>query len=80
MQIEAAASGKAKMEVRIETAAGSGTFNTKFVKFNSTAEPNMSLILANPILVATGVKVRVIMTNKDNQAQDLYSTISGYEV
>lgn len=79
-QIEATASGKAKIEVQIETAAASGTFNTRFVQFNSTATPNMSIHLEDPISVATGVRVRIIRTNKDNQAQDLYSTISGQEV
>lgn len=79
-QVEATASGKVKIEVQIETAAASGTFNTRFVQFNSTADTNMTIHLENPITVAAGVRVRVIRTNKDNQAQDLYSTISGYEL
>lgn len=79
-QIEASGSGKMKIEVQIETAAASGVFNTRFVQFNSTAQTNMSIHLEAPISVATGVRVRVIRTNRDNQAQDLYSTISGFEV
>lgn len=79
-QIEAAASGKMKIEVQIETAVASGVFNTRWVKFNSTADPNMSIHIDNPIPVAAGVRVRIIRTNNDNQAQDLYSTISGYEI
>lgn len=79
-QIEATASGKAKIEVQIETAVASGTFNTRFVEFNSTATPNMQIHLDNPIAVAAGVRVRVIRTNKDNQSQDVYSTICGYEL
>lgn len=79
-QIEATASGKAKIEVQVETGVASGVFNTKFVQFNSTAETNMPIHLDNPITVAAGVRVRVIRTNKDNQSQDLYSTISGYEL
>jgi hypothetical protein len=79
-QIESSASGKSKMEVQIETAAGSGTFTSRFVQFNSTATPNMSIKLDNPIAVATGVRVRVIMSNRDNQSEDLYSTISGNEI
>src|SRR5665213_3216457 len=51
-QVEAAGSGKMKMEVRIETAAGSGTFVTKWVMFNSTAETNMELHIDNDISVA----------------------------
>lgn len=79
-QIEASASGKAKMEVQIETAPASGVFNTKYVMFNSTAEPNMQLKFQDALNVAAGVKVRVKMTNRDNQAQDLYSTIIGHEI
>lgn len=79
-QIEASASGKAKMEVQVETGVATGVFNTRFVQFNSTSDTNMSIHLEEPISVAAGVRVRVIMTNRDNQAQDLYSTISGHEI
>lgn len=70
-QIEASASGKMKIEVQVNGA-------TKFVKFNSSSEPNMSITLSQPILATTGQTVVVIRTNRDNQAQDVYSTISGY--
>lgn len=79
-QIESSASGKAKMEVEIETGVATGVFNSRFVQFNSTGTPNMSVKLDNPIAVAAGVRVRVVMTNKDLLAQDLYSTISGNEI
>lgn len=79
-QIFASASGKLKIEVQVETGVGTGIFVSKFVGFNSTATPNISIELKSPISVAAGVKVRVARTNKDNQAQDLYSTISGQEV
>jgi hypothetical protein len=79
-QIEASASGKAKMVLQVETGVGTGTFVSYFTQFNSTANPNMCIKLEDDILVAAGVRVRVVMTNKDNQAQDLYSTISGYEL
>jgi len=78
-QIEATSSGRMKIEVQIETGVASGVFNTRFVQFSSTAETNMSIHLDAPITVAAGVRVRVIRTNRDNQAQDLYSTISGQE-
>lgn len=78
-QIEAAASGKMKIEVQIETGVATGVFNTRFVQFSSTAETNMSISLRAPISVAAGVRVRIIRTNKDNQSQDLYSTICGQE-
>lgn len=76
--VGAAASGKMKIEVQVETAAASNVFNTKRVMFNSAASPNMDWELSSPILVASGARVRVIRTNNDNQAQDLYSTILGY--
>lgn len=79
-QIEAAASGKMKIEVQIESGVGTNTFATKFVKFNSTSDASVSISLREPISVAAGVRVRVIRTNRDNQAQDVYSTISGHEV
>lgn len=79
-QIEASGSGKMKIEVQIETGVATGVFNTRFVQFNSTSEPNMHIELTSPIAVAAGVRVRVIRTNRDNQAQDVYSTICGQEV
>lgn len=79
-QLEASASGKMKIEVQIETGVATNTFNTRWIQFNSTAETNMSIHIDNPIEVAAGVRVRVIRTNRDNQAQDVYSTISGYEL
>lgn len=79
-QIEASGSGKMKIEVQVESGVASGTFASKFVQFNSTATPNMHIELKSPISVAAGVRVRVIRTNRDNQAQDVYSTISGQEV
>lgn len=79
-QIEASASGKVKMVVSVETAAGSNVFTQKFVKFNSTAEPNLTIELSSPLKVPAGARVRVSMTNRDLLAQDLYSTISGQEV
>lgn len=79
-QINATASGKMKIEVQVETGAGTAVFTTKFVAFNSTANTNIELTLKEPISVASGVIVRVIRTNKDNQPQDVYSTISGHEV
>ena len=78
-QVFAAASGKLKIEVQVETAAASGTFNTIAVGFNSTANPNINLTLAKYRVVPNGARVRVIRTNKDGQAQDVYSTIVAIE-
>lgn len=79
-QVEASGSGKAKMLLEIETGVATGVFTTAAAQFNSTAETNMSIILQNPILVAAGVRVRIVMSNRDLLAQDLYSTICGYEI
>lgn len=79
-QVESSASGKARMTISIETAIASGVFTTRFTQFNSTAVTNMSIVLKEPIAVAAGVRVRIVILNRDNQPQDLYSTISGHEV
>lgn len=79
-EVNSTASGKAKMEVQVETGVATAVFNTFFVQFNSTATPNMWISLDNPITVAAGVRVRIVMTNKDVAAEDMYSTISGKEL
>jgi len=79
-QIWASASGKMRIEVSIETAPASGVFVSRFVGFNSTSQPNIRIPVNENIEVAAGVKVRVARKNNDNQAQDVYSTISGHEI
>lgn len=79
-QIECSATGRSKAEIQIETGVATGVFTTKFVQFSTTSDPNISLHLKSPIAVAAGVKVRVIRTNRDNLAMDLYSTICGQEI
>lgn len=74
-QVLGSASGKLKTEIQIETAAASGTFNTICVRFNSTANPDCDMSLIKYAAIPAGARVRVIRTNKDNQAQDVYSTI-----
>lgn len=78
-QIVASGSGKMKIEIQEETAAGAGTYNTIAVFFNSTASPNMYFQPEQPLEVEAGKKIRVIRTNRDNQAQDVFSTIIGAE-
>lgn len=79
-QVESSASGKAKMLLAVETGVATNVFTSYFTQFNSTATSDMSVILQAPIAVAAGVRVRVTMSNRDNQAQDLYSTICGTEL
>ncbi len=79
-QVWAAASGKLK--ITVQTSPDGSAFTTKWVGFNSTANPNIELTLpvAAPLSDSgTGSKIRVILQNNDNQAMDVYSTISGIE-
>ena len=70
-QVLASASGKVKIEVQLNGV-------TKLVAFNSTSSPNIEVTLTQYIPVTTGQTVTVIRTNRDNQAQDVYSTILGF--
>jgi hypothetical protein len=79
-QVLISGSGKLKAEIQIETAAASNVFNTMAVLFNSTAAPNMALGPVQDIQISAGKRIRVIRTNKDNQSQDVYSTIFGVEI
>lgn len=72
------ASGKARFELQVETAPSAGTFTTVMVKFNSTANPNVDFCYGKS--VAAGVIIRLLKTNLDNQAQSVYSQISGVEI
>lgn len=72
-------SGKLKVEVKLETAPLAGTYNTVFVGFNSTAWPNVRIPLAKIVKQAAGAIIRLTITNRDNQPQDLYSTLVGVE-
>lgn len=70
-QLESSGSGKMKITVNING-------SPKFVQFNSNANPNMSVMLSNPILVTTGQTVTIDRKNRENQPQDVFSTIIGY--
>lgn len=74
-QILASASGKMKIEVQIETGAGTGVFDTIAVAFNSTANPNIDLAFKNHIFVENGAIIKIVRTNKEVTAQDMFSTI-----
>lgn len=77
----ASASGKLKIEV--QTSPDGTAFTSRWVGFNSTANPNITIDLGQFTVsdTGTGAKVRIIRTNKETLvAQDVYSTISGVEV
>jgi len=66
-------SGKLKAEVLVNGL-------TVFVGFNSTANPNIEIPLAKIMKAAAAQVIRIAITNRDNQAQDVYSTLTGLEV
>lgn len=74
--IQAAASGKIKVEIKLGTI---GAEVTKVILFNSTANPVVDYVFAAPQNLPDTEDVKVIITNLDNQSQNVYSTIEGYE-
>jgi hypothetical protein len=76
-KISAAASGKMKMAVSIGTI---GAESLKIVKFNSTASPNVDYKFESPQSIADTQDLVVVLSNYDNQSQDLYVTVEGYEI
>ena len=75
---KASASGKMKVELQIGDGDLTEVFATKVVDFNSTAKPAVDGdFFRVPIKVTgtvNGTTIRLVKTNRDNQAQDLYST------
>ena len=66
-------SGKLKAELFIN---GSLTF----VGFNSTSNPNIEIPMKKLCKANAAEVVRIAITNRDKQAQDVYSTLTGLEV
>ncbi len=75
----ASGSGRFKAELQVEDGVASDSWDTKAVLFSSTASPSQEADLKRSISVPTGVRVRVIKSNLDNDDQSLYSTIIGVE-
>jgi hypothetical protein len=75
-QVVAAGSGKIKVAISMGT---TGSEVLKAVLFNSTSSPNVVYTFAAPQQLADTESVKVVITNLDKQAQDLYSTIEGFE-
>jgi len=78
-QVHCSGSGLIKAEVLVGPTAG---LISKVVGFNSTANPNISFVFAQPIEVTasgTGI-VKVIITNREPAAtQDVYASVFGVE-
>lgn len=80
LNVHASSAGLAKFELQIETAPAAGTYNTIMVKFNSVASPNVEMAFKKPKSIASGLNIRLVKTNLDNQDTDIYSSINGVEV
>lgn len=76
-KIVASGSGKIKVEIKIGTISSEAS---KIVLFNSTANPNVEYEFSTPQSHADTEDVLIIITNLDRAAQDVYSTLEGYEV
>lgn len=73
--IWASASGQMKIEVQWGT---TGSETTKFVGFTSKGDQRCHFSLSHPVTITTAMSIKVIRTNMDNQAMDVYSTIVGH--
>jgi len=70
--VDASASGQMKIEIQYGT---TGAETTKAVFFTSKGNLQLMWRLPNPISITNTMSVKVIRTNMDNQAMDVYSTI-----
>lgn len=74
--VYATMAGQGKVEIQT---GPTGTETTKIVLFSSKANPSaMHWHLDSPLQILTTDSVKVIRTNGDNQATDVYSTIQGF--
>lgn len=76
-QISASASGKMKVEIQYGT---TGAETTRMVKF-TTPGGGLSAVwtLPEPLSVTAAQSIKIIRTNMDNQAQDVYSTVEAWQ-
>jgi len=78
-------SGSGKIKALLEIGDGGATeaFVTKVVTFNSTANPQADMSFDRIPIKVVGTSntttVRITLTNRDNQQQDLHSTFVGIE-
>lgn len=79
-QLLVSASSRWKAELQLETAPAAGTYTTVAVLFGTESNPTVSYDLRSITKQVAGAIVRVVITNRDNQAQDVYSTLMGIEV
>lgn len=70
--VDASASGQMKVEIQWGT---TGAETTKAVFFTSKGNLQLMWRLPNSVTITNTMSVKVIRTNTDNQAMDVYSTI-----
>ena len=70
--VDASASGQMKIEIQWGT---TGSETTKAVFFTSKGHLQLTWRLPNPVSITNTMSIKVIRTNMDNQAMDVYSTI-----
>jgi len=74
-------SARSRIDVQIETAVGSDTYNTIGTAHIKAGNNHGAVDFGNrPKRVAAGVKVRVKKYNQDNQDAAIYDTIVGLEL
>lgn len=78
-QLWASASGKIKVEVKVETGVGTGLYQSRRTGFTSTANTNIEMNFGRVMKVAAGIRVIITITNRDNAPMDVYSTLEGVE-
>ncbi|CAK9249683.1 unnamed protein product [Sphagnum jensenii] len=74
------ASGSGKIRVDVEASPDGTTYSTYWTGFNSTATPNISIDLFEPAEFqdsGTGSTIRIVITNRDLAAFDVFATITG---
>ena len=71
-RITAAASGQTKIEIQWGT---TGSETSKAVFFTSKGNLTAEFELPNPVSITNTMSIKVIRTNIDNEAMDVYSTI-----
>lgn len=79
------ASGTGKIKIEVQISPDGATFASKFVAFNSEANPNISIDLDFLAVLesGTGALIRIIKSNINDVTAapfNIYSTISGIEV
>ena len=73
-------SGSGKIRVDVEASPDGSTYSTYWTAFNSTANPNVDINLTQPAEFqdsGTGSTIRIVITNKDLTAFDVFATITG---